>query len=87
MACGLPIVAFDTGGIPELIEHSVNGYIAKYKDSDDLRRGTDYLLNLPPEEIEKMRQYSIEKIKTGFTVGKMTEQYIGLYEKIKTEFR
>src|SRR3989344_4335996 len=29
MACGLPVVSFNTGGIPELVEHKVNGYIAE----------------------------------------------------------
>ncbi|HEY4484399.1 MAG TPA: glycosyltransferase [Candidatus Paceibacterota bacterium] len=83
MACGLPVVSFNTGGIPELVEHKINGYIAEYKNADDLKIGLDYLLNLPPQETEKMRRYSIEKIKTGFTVEKMTEQYMRLYEKIK----
>ena len=82
MACGLPVVSFNTGGIPELVEHKVNGYIAKYKDTGDLKNGIEYLLNLPNRESEQMRQYSIEKIKTGFTVEKMTDQYIELYFKI-----
>jgi glycosyltransferase involved in cell wall biosynthesis len=81
MACGLPVVSFNTGGIPELVEHRINGYIADYKDADDLKSGVEYLLNLPFQEIEKMSQYSIEKIKTGFTLEKMTDQYIELYKK------
>jgi len=86
MACGLPVIAFNTGGIPELVEHKVNGYIAKYKNANDLKSGMDYLLNLHPQEVEKMRRYSTEKIKTGFTVEKMTEQYIDLYKKIEINF-
>lgn len=82
MACGLPIVSFKTGGIPELIEHKINGYIAEYKNSNDLQTGLEYLLNLPPEEIEKMRQRSIDKINTGFTIEKMTDQYLELYQNI-----
>lgn len=81
MACGLPVVSFDTGGIPELIEHKINGYIAEYKDTNDLRVGVEYLLNLPSQEIEKMGQYSLNKIAAGFTIEKTAEQYINLYEK------
>lgn len=84
MACGLPVVSFDTGGIPELIEHKTNGYIAKYKDAYDLKSGVEYLLNLPVQETEKMKRYSINKISSGFTIEKMVDQYIELYEKIKT---
>ena len=83
MACGLPVVSFSTGGIPELIKHKTNGYIAEYKNAVELKSGIEYLLNLSYQESEKMRQYSMEKIKTGFTVEKMTEQYINLYEKLK----
>ena len=81
MACGLPVVSFNTGGIPELVEHKINGYISEYKNQNDLEVGIKYLVNLPVHEIEKIRQCSINKIKTGFTVEKMADQYIRLYEK------
>lgn len=82
MACGLPIVSFDTGGIPELVEHKINGYVAKYKDANDLKTGVGYLLSLSPRETERMGQYSVNKIKTGFTVEKMTDKYIELYKNL-----
>ena len=82
MACGLPIVVFETGGIPELVEHKTNGYIAKYKDSANLKAGLEYLLNLSPEEIEKMRHHSINKTRSFFTIEKMTEKYLELYKSL-----
>lgn len=82
MACGLPVVSFNTGGIPELIEHKINGYIADYKNTDDLKNGVDYLLGLSPQELVKMRQYSIDKINSGFSIQKMTDQYLGLYQNL-----
>lgn len=82
MACGLPVVSFNTGGISELVEHKINGYIAGYKDAQDLKTGLEYLLNLPAQEIEKMRQYSINKIQTGFTSEKMADQYLKLYQQL-----
>lgn len=45
MACGTPCVGFDVGGIPEMIDHLRNGYVARYKDADDLRAGIEYVLN------------------------------------------
>jgi len=82
MACGLPVVSFKTGGIPELIEHKINGYIAEYKNADDLKSGISYLLNLSPQELEKMRQYSINKIRAGFSIEKMTDQYLEIYKEL-----
>lgn len=40
--CGTPVVAFDCTSIPELIDHKVDGYVAKYKDSDDLVDGIKF---------------------------------------------
>jgi len=42
--CGTPVVAFDTGGIPDLIKHTSNGYIAECKNSQDLAKGIKYCL-------------------------------------------
>lgn len=44
MCCGTPVVGFDVGGIPDMIEHKVNGYLAKYKDADDLANGIEFCL-------------------------------------------
>jgi glycosyltransferase involved in cell wall biosynthesis len=39
MACGVPCAAFAVGGIPELIAHGSNGYVAAPRNADDLARG------------------------------------------------
>lgn len=44
LSCGTPVVGFNIGGIPELIEHKSNGYIARYKDSEDLAEGIRFCL-------------------------------------------
>ena len=33
MACGTPCIGFDVGGIPEMIDHLHNGYVAGYKSA------------------------------------------------------
>jgi glycosyltransferase involved in cell wall biosynthesis len=45
MLCGTPVVAFDTGGAPDLIRPHENGYLAKRRDSNDLADGIRRLLN------------------------------------------
>jgi len=47
MSCGTPVVAFRTGGIPEIIDHKINGYIAEYKNFSDLLAGVEFVLNHP----------------------------------------
>lgn len=36
MACGIPVIASDIGGVPELVEDGVTGYLVKPKDVEDL---------------------------------------------------
>ncbi|GBU07795.1 glycosyl transferase [Bacteroidales bacterium] len=45
LSCNTPVVGFDVGGIPDLIEHKRNGYLAKYKDSQDLAEGIKWVLS------------------------------------------
>ena len=41
-SCGLPVIAYKTKGPKDIIEHNVNGFLAKTK-SDIVRYATDYL--------------------------------------------
>jgi glycosyltransferase involved in cell wall biosynthesis len=44
-SCGTPVVGFNVGGIPDMIKHLDNGYLAKYRDPDDLAEGIKYCLD------------------------------------------
>jgi glycosyltransferase involved in cell wall biosynthesis len=44
LSCGVPVVGFNVGGIPEMIIHKENGYLARYRDSEDLANGMQYCL-------------------------------------------
>ena len=45
MACGTPCVGFNVGGIPEMITHKQDGYVADYCDSLDFAQGISWCLN------------------------------------------
>lgn len=51
MACGVPCIGFNVGGIPEMIDHLHNGYVAQYKSSEDFANGIYWALTdrtIPP---------------------------------------
>jgi glycosyltransferase involved in cell wall biosynthesis len=43
-ACGTPVVAFDIGGLQDIVEQQKTGYLAKAFDSEDLARGVLWVL-------------------------------------------
>ena len=45
LACGLPVVAFKSGGIPEMIDHKKTGYLVDTRHPDELARGIAWVLD------------------------------------------
>lgn len=43
-ACGTPVVAFDVGGLPEIVIHRESGWLAKAFDTSDLAAGIKWVL-------------------------------------------
>lgn len=44
MACGVPCVGFNVGGIPEMIDHKQNGYVVEMKNAKDFANGIEWAL-------------------------------------------
>jgi glycosyltransferase involved in cell wall biosynthesis len=60
LACATPVIAFTTGGIPDMVKHLENGYLAKYESATDLADGIEWLfLNDDREAIQKEARRSI----------------------------
>lgn len=79
MACGVPCVGFNVGGIPEMIDHRKNGYVAEYKNITDLANGIRYVLD---ENIaEELRSNSEEKVKRCYSQEAVAAQYIKIYNE------
>lgn len=82
MACGLPVVSFDVGGIKEAVIHKKNGYIAQYKDIHDIIRGIEYIQHTDIISQQRKKKYSITRATQHFSVDDMTDRYIQLYSSI-----
>lgn len=82
MATGVPIVSFAVGGVPELVTHKINGYIAKYKDQQDLEKGLSWILNKNDQELTIIKEKNVKKVKEKYSLKVMTDQYAQLIEKL-----
>jgi glycosyltransferase involved in cell wall biosynthesis len=47
MSCGTPTIAFNVGGIPDMIQHGINGYIVENLSESDYAAGISNLVNNP----------------------------------------
>ena len=83
MACGTPCVGFRTGGIPEMIDHEVNGYVAESRDSADLARGIAWVLRHP--EPGNLSAACREKVMRCYQESVVAKKYIALYQKLIQE--
>jgi len=82
LACGLPSVGFNTGGIPEMIDHGVNGYIAKFKDVDDLAKGIRWVLEEEELSAAQMKENALNKAINTYSKPVVAKQYIELYKSL-----
>lgn len=79
MSCGTPCIGFRTGGIPEMIDHKTNGYIADYKNAEDLAEGIHYLLE--EADSRKFSEAALHKATSTYNESHIAMQYIHLYNQ------
>ncbi len=81
LACGTPVVAFNVGGIPEMVEHQVNGYLAKAFDTDEFASGIKWVLE-DPERFLRLGKAAREKVVKEYAIEVQAGRYLNLYEEI-----
>lgn len=81
LACGTPVVAFRTGGVPEMVEHQVNGYIAAQGDSAALAEGLRWVLS-EQKPLEELRRAARQKVEREYANAVVAERYLDLYRSV-----
>lgn len=79
-ACGVPVVSFDIGGLPDIIEHQKTGYIAKHFDTKDFSNGIYWVLN--NLQNKKLNVNSRERILNKFSEKKVSNDYLNIYKNL-----
>lgn len=81
MACGVPCIGSAVGGIPEVIEHGVDGYLVEQGDTDAVAAYAVELLN-DEGKLQSFREAAMRAVLTKFHSTKIVEQYENMYEKV-----
>ena len=82
MACGVPCVGFRVGGIPEMIDHQKNGYVARYRDSHDLAEGIRWTLF--EADRQQMGREARQKVHACYSQTTVALQYEDVYRQLLT---
>lgn len=84
LACGTPVVCFDTSGLRDIVDHKENGYRAQAFEVDDLSNGISWVLNNGPQRLGSAGR---QKAEAQFDVLDQARSYISLYERLLLEDR
>jgi len=81
MACGLPVVTVDCGGMREAVEDGIEGFLVPSRDpqaiADAIRR-----LAFQPDLRRQMGTAGQQRVLRQFTLDRQSEQFVNLYSKL-----
>lgn len=81
MACGLPSIASRTGGIPEIVQHGVNGILIEAKDHDSLADQIEILLD-DPYYAKKLAEAGQKSVYERYSIDKVAARYYELFSQL-----
>lgn len=82
MACGTPVVAFNIGGMPDMIDHRINGYLATPFEPDDLAAGIMWVLE-DGNRHARLAQAARDTVLQRFALDSIANRYLALYHSLQ----
>ena len=81
LACGIPVVAFDTTGLKDIVQHKKTGYLATAYDAKDFSTGIEWIISQTDNDIP-LKSLSRKRAKNQFSEEIIINEYINIFEKI-----
>lgn len=79
-ACGVPTVAFRVGGMPDMIEHQVSGYLARPYEAEDLAAGMAWALH-DSTRLDRLKQAARTKAEREFGSDRQADRMLAIYDE------
>jgi glycosyltransferase involved in cell wall biosynthesis len=79
LSCGTPVVAFTTGGIPNMVKHEYNGYLATYRSAESFTDGMEWIINHADKE--KLNRQARQTIMDEFSEEIIAKKHIKVYHE------
>lgn len=81
--CGTPVVSFNIGGLPDIVEHQHTGYLAKAFEYEDLAAGIRWILEEGSEQ--SLRSQARERSVLRFSNLEVAMQYEKIYDIVRNK--
>ena len=81
MACGIPVLGFETGGIPDMVVHNESGILCPVGDSSALAGGLARLV-LDPALRERLGLAARRRVEAKYQLRHQARDYLALFEEI-----
>jgi len=80
MACGVPVISTNTGGLPEVNRHGVTGMMSNVGDVDDMAKNVLFMLS-DEKRLERLKQNALLRA-ADFSLEKILPLYENLYNSV-----
>jgi len=85
LACGTPVVCFDSTGLKDIVDHQKTGYRAECFSYQDLANGINWTLE-NEERHQKLCMFAREKAENNFALHIQAHRYLSVYEEAVNRF-
>lgn len=83
MSCGTPVIAFNRGSVPEIVEDGKTGFVVSTDEGvEGLAQAVDNIYNMSAQEYHEMSEAARFRVEQNFTVENMVLNYKKIYTKI-----
>ena len=82
LACGTPAIAFNIGGMPDMIDHLVHGYLARPFETEDLANGIRWAIE--EADSKATRHATRERILSRHLPENEANSYLRIYESLRS---
>ena len=86
MSCGLPVVAFNSGGIPEIVKHESTGFLTQINHIEDFAKSVVKIKDTPKlaEQFSQQAQLEVQRFGIEEYVKKIEAFYMETIQKEST---